>query len=112
MKDIFPINYVSEDDWDDYLRENVPSLASLWNQGKFEAFETWKALNNVTYDDYHYYLTFTSGLYYAPYMPFIKKGMPKTIAHELASVQPMSESAGTVLSNAQSKILKKSLTYS
>jgi hypothetical protein len=96
MKDIFPSTYVSEEDWNAYLRENVLSLASLWNQGKHEAFETWKALSSLTYEDYYHYVTVTSGFYYSPYMPMVRKGMPQTIAHDIASVQPMSETTATV----------------
>jgi hypothetical protein len=43
---------LSEYDWNEYLVENVPALATLWEQGKFDQFETYKTLAGHSYNEY------------------------------------------------------------
>jgi len=57
--------------WDMYLLDTVPALDKLWSQGKFEQFETYKALAGLTYKDYieknkH---RLDTSLFYCPYIP-------------------------------------------
>jgi len=57
--------------WDMYLLDNVPALDKLWSQGKFEQFETYKALAGLTYKDYIEKNKYhpNAGLFYCPYIP-------------------------------------------
>ena len=48
----FLLRYVGPEDWDTYLRNNVPELQKLWEKGNYDAYETWKTLRNLTYQDY------------------------------------------------------------
>jgi len=57
--------------WDMYLLDNVSALDKLWSQGKFEQFETYKALAGLTYKDYveKNKNRFNTSLFYCPYIP-------------------------------------------
>jgi hypothetical protein len=63
-----PVKVISSDkEWRMYLCEHVPALEKLWQQGKFEQFESYKILSEL---DYNTYLRSCGGsLYYAPCMP-------------------------------------------
>jgi len=70
-------NILSEDDWNEYLIEHVPALATLWKQDKLELFETYKVLAGFSYAEY------------------ILEGS-RNFMSELASVQPMSAPTGAI----------------
>ena len=75
----YPEKYVAKEDWDQYLIENVPALAKLWSKGKHDAYETWKVLNGLTYQEY------TSTLFGA-----------SEFLTSIAAVQPMSAPTGKI----------------
>jgi hypothetical protein len=77
-------NILSEDDWNKYLIEHVPALATLWKQDKFELFETYKVLAGFSYAEY------------------ILEGS-RNFMSELASVQPMLGPTGVILRLKQIK---------
>lgn len=91
----YPDRYVAADEWDQYLIETIPALAKLWSNGKYEAFETWKVLNNLTHEEYVREI-FNSGHIYAPYMPIMRKVIPQLMSAQIAGVQPMGDESGEI----------------
>ena len=47
----FPQYHIARENWDDYLCNTYPEFRKLRDKDR-EAFESWKALNNLTWDDY------------------------------------------------------------
>jgi len=77
-------NILSEDDWNKYLIEHVPALATLWEQGKFEQFETYKVLAGFSYAEY------------------ILQGSSNFMS-ELANVQPLTSPTGAIFTHRLTK---------
>jgi hypothetical protein len=88
-----PAEVVNAEEWDQYLIENVPALATLHKQGADGQYETYKALAGLSYGDYRraIYPIATSIL-----LPIVKKMVPSTLIDSLVSVQPMTAPADTI----------------
>jgi hypothetical protein len=82
---------LDETEWDDYLREQIPALSKLYNEGKFDQIETYKALAGLTWNQYW-------DAFLAPYtsIPVMRNVMLKLLSSSLVGVQPMTEFAGEV----------------
>lgn len=95
----YPGKYIEYDSWDQYLIDHVPSLAKLHSAGKYDAYETWKILNNLTHDDFvRDYIGAGDGpgIFYAPYMPFIQRLVSNSKSQELSAIQPMNALTGKI----------------
>lgn len=87
-----PGHILLKEEWNVYIREHVPALETLWQQGKFEQFEAYKELAGLSHEAY--LETLSNDISYT--MPLIRKAIPQMLSSEIASVQPMSEPTGEV----------------
>lgn len=91
----WPETYLTEDEWGVYVRAKQPVLAQMWDSGEYDKYETFLTLYQLTYENFKDHM-WSEGVIYAPYMPMMKKIMPKMLSDDIVSVQPMSEPAGEI----------------
>jgi len=87
---------LTEDEWSEYIREHIPALNKLYNAGKFEQFEQYKTLSDLTWEHYvnSYYSTWDNHFQ----IPTIHRTITKSISSIVVDVQPMSAPAGGIFS--------------
>lgn len=96
MNITLPAEVLDEDEWNSYLINAVPVLEKLWQAGKYEQFETYKAVSGYTYAEYREYIA--SHSIYAQHIPIIRRTITESIASIVVDVQPMSSPAGGIFS--------------
>ena len=90
----YPEELLTEEQWERHVSEQIPLLAHAWEQGDLDKFYNLLALYDLSFKKYEE--EWYSGKLYAPYIPIIKRVMPKLLSDDIVSVQPMSESTGEI----------------
>jgi hypothetical protein len=89
-----PAEVVNAEEWDQYLIENVPALATLHKQGADGQYETYKALAGLSYGDYR--RVSMDRIAASILLPMVKRAVRSTLIDSLVSVQPMTAPADTI----------------
>lgn len=75
-------------EWLESVNDEHPTLAALYEQGKYDQYQTMLALLNLSYKEYT--KQFTT-------LPLIRRATPQLIANSIVGVQPMSAPTGKIL---------------
>lgn len=91
----YPEDFLDEDQWHEFIREQLPTLDRAWRQRKYEQYQNLLALYDLSYDDYRNKVFL--GVINSAYMSTLRRTLPKSICDDIASVQPMSETVDNVI---------------
>jgi len=90
----YPEELLTEEQWERHVSEQIPLLAHAWERGDFDKFYNLLALHDLSFKKYED--DWYSGKLYAPYIPIMRKAIPKMLSDNIASVQPMSDYTGEI----------------
>lgn len=91
----YPEELLDQVQWEQHVCEQLPLLDHAWREGNMDKFRTLLALYGLSFEKYEN--EWYSGEIYAPYIPIMRRAIPKMISDEIASVQPMSEPTSKIL---------------